>query len=380
MQKKKKVLHIIASMGYGGIQTWAVDLVKEAEKSDVQMDFLVYADADAPLAKLSEKHGAKIFHCPEYRNIFKLFKVIKSLNETRGPYDAVHAHNLFQNGLSLLCAKILGISVRISHSHNSGQEKSKSILRRIYNGTMVAIMPYVSTHMLAVSDVAGRKLFGKYWGKDPRCGLLYCGVNFDNFNPSNDTDGSVKASLGIPEGAKVIGHVGRFHYQKNHTFLLDAVAHAMHKDKEIWLVLVGDGELRAEIEAKAAALGIEERTIFAGLRSDVDQLMVSCFDLFFMPSHFEGLPIVMLEAQGAGNQILISDVITEEADLVPDFVHRLSLNDDASVWGDKICEILSTSPSISREEAHEFMQESPFSAKQSFLTCRALWLEKSKEG
>ncbi len=348
-----------------------------AKDSDVQIDIITYADWDMPLADEARKLGCKIFVCPNHHNPLALFKKLNEINRESGPYIALHAHSLYYNGLVLLCAKLLGIPARISLSHNSALGQHESVIRRIYNLSMRVLIHLVATHLLAVSAPAGRKLYGKLWGKDRRSGLLYCGINFDRFAPQKQSDPSFRAELGIPQSAKVVGHVGRFLYQKNHTFLVESMAEAMRKKEDLWLLLVGDGILRLEIEEQAKALGISNRTVFAGIRSDIPKILVNCVDLFVMPSHFEGLPLVLLEAQGAGNKILVSDNVTKEVDVLPELIERLSLSETPQLWADTVISLVEKAPPISRAEAYEKMVKSHFSIQESFRAARAVWMSKA---
>jgi glycosyltransferase involved in cell wall biosynthesis len=161
--------------------------------------------------------------------------------------------------------------------------------------------------------------------------ILYCGHDFGQFHQAPD-QASVRAEFGIPEGAVVLGHVGRFDPQKNHDFLL-RVAAAFATFTPNWrLLLVGDGPLRSELVYLARTLGISDRVIFAGVRSDVPRLLISAIDVFVFPSIHEGLPLACTEAQAAGLPLVISDVITRELDVVQGIVTRMSLTNSPSEW------------------------------------------------
>lgn len=134
--------------------------------------------------------------------------------------------------------------------------------------------------------------------------------------------------------ACVIGHVGRFHEQKNHGFLAEIAAEIAKREPLMRLLLIGDGPLRSTVEQQIAQLGLSNKVIFAGIRSDVPRLMSGAMDVFVMPSLYEGLPVVAIEAQAAGLPVLVSDTITDELPAVGRMVHRLSLNTPPSVWAD----------------------------------------------
>ena len=136
------------------------------------------------------------------------------------------------------------------------------------------------------------------------------------------------------KGKFVIGHVGRFFSQKNHEFLIDIFNEVYKKDKNTVLMLVGGGDLQEKIEAKVRALGLEAAVRFVGIRSDVNYVMQG-FDLFLLPSLYEGLPVTMVEAQAAGLKCIISDAVPKQC-AITDNVEIISLSESAEQWADKI--------------------------------------------
>ena len=146
----------------------------------------------------------------------------------------------------------------------------------------------------------------------------------------------VRRELGIPEGAFVVGHVGRFSPVKNHTFIVDIAADLVKQRPDAHFLLVGDGPLRPAIEEKVDALGLEVHFTFAGLRSDVPRLMKGAMDVFLFPSLFEGLPLVLVEAQAAGLQCVYSDVIPAEAVVIPALMNMAPLDETPDQWADLV--------------------------------------------
>ena len=188
-----------------------------------------------------------------------------------------------------------------------------------------------------------------------------------------------RALRGTPAGVNspcsdahlVVGHVGRFCEPKNHEFLLEVFAAASRRCEALRLLLVGDGPLRPAMEKQARALGVAERVIFAGLRRDVPWLMRDVFDLFCLPSRHEGLPLVLMEAQAAGCQVLISDVITEEADILAEQMHRLPLAAGVTRWADTLL-ALAALPRASG--ALERVGQSAFNITHSIAALQAFYL------
>ena len=141
------------------------------------------------------------------------------------------------------------------------------------------------------------------------------------------------AELGIPQEAFVAGHVGRFTYAKNHSFLLQMMEHLKMQRQDAWLLLVGEGELEKAVKQQANTMRLADRIIFSGARAHVNKLY-SAMDVFCLPSFYEGLPVVALEAQANGLPCLFSDKMTKEVVLTP-AARQLSI-ENAEVWADAI--------------------------------------------
>ena len=157
--------------------------------------------------------------------------------------------------------------------------------------------------------------------------------------------------------------MGRFFLQKNHNFLIDIFNEVYKKDKSAVLLLIGDGELKKEIEKKVLLLGLENSVKFLGVREDVNRLM-QAFNIFLLPSLFEGLPVTMIEAQAAGLKCIISDKVTKECDITGN-VERISLNVSAKKWAEKILKTR-----YEKENTYEKIKEAKYDIKEN-----ALWLE-----
>jgi len=195
---------------------------------------------------------------------------------------------------------------------------------------------------LAVSYPAAKSLFGENWQADPRWRVSHLGVDLEPFcRPVKGSE--VRAELGIPEHAFVVGHVGRFSPQKNHAFLMDVAKRICAMNVNAVFLLVGDGPLRSTMELKAKNLGISRNIIFAGIRNDIARLMKGVMDVFLLPSLYEGFPLVLIEAQAAGLPCFIADTISSETDIVPQLVTRLSPADSEETWAESVVETVSRS-------------------------------------
>lgn len=204
---------------------------------------------------------------------------------------------------------------------------------------MVSWIRRYATHTLAASHDAGIWIFPPPAERDGGSRVLSYGIDLTPFGEQVD-EGKIRAELGILRNAPVVGHVGRFDPQKNHAFLLDVAAEVRRRGRDVHFLLIGDGPLRGEMEQKAVQMGLGGAVHFAGIRRDVPRLMKGAMDLFLFPSLWEGLGIVVVEAQSAGVPCVISDAVPEEAAFDPRLVHRLPLAESAGFWAEKVCSVL----------------------------------------
>jgi glycosyltransferase involved in cell wall biosynthesis len=165
--------------------------------------------------------------------------------------------------------------------------------------------------------------------------VIPCGIDYTAFHSMPDKQGA-RSELGIAEGARVVGHIGRLHPSKNHPFLLDAFANAARVDPKLHLLLVGDGESRRELEMRAEELGLRRRVTFVGVRSDIPR-MLAAMDVFAFPSIYEGFGLVLVEAQAAGLPIVVSNTVPIDALIASHWTRRLSLA-DCSAWSSAFLE------------------------------------------
>ena len=325
-----RVVHVIGKMIGGGVEQVAMNYYSHVDHARVQFDFIITDDSTVVVEnkKIIEALGGRLFVVPAYRRLRTFEDSLYALFIEHPEWRIVHSH---MNSLSVFVlkqAKRAGIPVRIAHSHStSGKgEYAKNAVKALLK-TQANRYP---TERFACSRYAGEWLFGK--GADFE--VVYNAIDLRRFSFSAEARAKARADLGLVGGQFAVGHVGRFMAQKNHAFLIDAFEQVARRREDAVLLLVGTGEAEACVESSVAERGLSGRVRFLGQRTDMPD-MYAAFDAFVLPSLYEGLGLVGVEAQRSGLPCLLSDAITREVDVTGEC--RFLPIDDATVWADAIC-------------------------------------------
>ncbi|WML45827.1 glycosyltransferase family 1 protein [Neobacillus sp. PS3-40] len=327
-----RILHVVVNMNRGGAETLIMNLYRNIDRTKVQFDFLTCKEGafDAEIKKM----GGKVHRIPYISDVGH-FKYIKELNKfftLQNHYKVVHSHLDKMSGLVLRSAKKAGIPTRIAHSHNTSSEGGAAAkMYKWYAGQH--ILPS-ATNLFACSKEAAQWLFKE---KSNSSNILKNGIESNRFEFSQEIRQQVREEFQLDHNTFVLGHVGRFNHQKNHSFLIDIFNQFNKVYKNSILILVGDGHLRSEMEKKAKDLNLKEKIKFIGIREDIN-LILQAFDVFIFPSLHEGLPVSLIEAQGAGLPCVISNKISKDVDLSINLIEFSPLG-DIQLWVDKIIKI-----------------------------------------
>lgn len=327
-----RILQVLASLDRGGAETMIMNLYRNIDKNKIQFDFVVN-DRVEEYAYESEikKLGGRIFRMPKYKisNYFPYKNAWIQLISQHPEWKIVHGHHTSPASIYLKVAKAFNCKT-IAHSHIAGEEKTVKSRMKII---MRYPLRYIAHYLFACSRAAGEWLFG-----EKEC-------NRDNFYVLNNAIDAKKFSFNVSvrnekrkelqlEDKYVIGHVGRFQTQKNHTFLIDIFKGVADKYENAVLLLVGDGELRPSLEKKVNHLGLSDKVIFTGVRADISDLM-QAMDVFVFPSLYEGLPVTLIEAQASGLPCVVSDTITKEIYLT-NLIKSVELSSTVKEWSEEI--------------------------------------------
>lgn len=330
-----RILHVIGIMNRGGAETMIMNLYRNIDRTKVQFDFVENSDEPAAFDDEIRALGGRIYRCPHYngKNHFSYVRWWKEFfRGHRGEYPIVHGHIGSTAAIYLSIAKKNG-AYAIAHSHSAGMD---SILYRAYSYPT----RHIADHFFACSRDAGIVRYGKRIGNNHTCcEVLTNAIDVCKFTFCPQTRTAVRNSLGIDASTFVVGHVGRFAEAKNHAFLIDIFAQIHQRRPDAVLLLVGDGELRPQIEKQIADKGLQDSIILTGVRSDVNRLL-QAMDVFVFPSLYEGLPVSIIEAQAAGLPCLISDKVPIECKKTG-LVTQIPLASGAQAWADAVFQAVS---------------------------------------
>lgn len=334
-----KVLQVNAgTKGYGGVSAIVFNIYKNIDKEKVQFDFLSPNKTTYGIHRKDiEKMGGNIYELNIDKNkIINKVLLSRRLNEClrKNKYDIIHINSgsFFFNLQVAMIAKKNRIKRIIVHSHNTLNEKNK--IKNLIVKIFKPVLNYYATDFMACSKKAATAMFTKKVATQKTI-IIKNGINIDKFKFNEIIREKIRKELNIEDNFVVIGHVGRFVPQKNHDFLIDCFNEIYKLNKNTVLLLIGEGELEEKIKEKVSKLNLHNNVKFLGLRKNVNEIM-QAMDVFVLPSLYEGLPIVGIEAQAAGLKCVMSDTITSEVDITNN-VQFLNLEADSlSKWSKEI--------------------------------------------
>lgn len=347
-------------MNRGGAETLIMNLYRNIDRSRVQFDFLTCKEG--VFDEEIKSFGGKIYRIPYVTDVGHIgyVQALSDFFRSNSHYKIIHSHMDKMSGLVLRSAQKAGIPIRIAHSHNTNSEGGLAAkVYKLYAGSYIRSS---ATHLLACSKIAASWLFSS---RSVEAEILTNGIDCTQFGFSQNIRKEVREELKLQPEQLVIGHVGRFARQKNHTFLIDIFQEVKRQKSDAILILAGDGPLREDIGKKVQSLDLEKNVRFLGIRSDISRLL-QAFDVFVFPSLHEGLPVTLVEAQGSGLPCVISKDISQEVDMGAGLISFESLNSSVEIWANHIL-----NANIRIKNVKPFIHEKGYDIQKS-----ANWLEK----
>ena len=334
--RRLRVLQVGMTRNLGGIETYLIEQFRHLDKSKIDYDFvnitgeysICYEDeilaSGSKIFKVVSRHKNPLLHYWQWFNI---------LLQNKGVYDVIVLNtNSLEYVFPLVLGKIFGIPVRVIHSHNSGFENKQGLARRLLVGMNKKLLAWSANLRFACSQFAGQWMF-----KDNPYHVIYNAIDIHKYDADLAVRDEIRQALNL-DTALTLLHVGRFSYQKNHSFLLDIFKEVHSIQPDSVLLLVGDtteeSEFLTEVKRKIKAYGLENVVRLLGRRDDVNKIMQAA-DVLVMPSFFEGLTVVGIEAQASDLPLLLSDTVTKELGLLPS-TQFISLEAGPTAWAEAI--------------------------------------------
>lgn len=307
--KKIKIAMLVCRLEFGGVESVILNYTDNMTKLNYEFHIITQDINDENCVKLFEKKGFKVHKiCHKrksiLRNVRELYQILKTEK-----YDIVHSHMTLTNSYALFIAKLCVVKVRISHSHNSVE--SSSFMKSLAYSILRYLNCRYATHFFACGQDAADFLFGVK-NRD-KVYIFPNAIETERYRFSVEHRNKIRANYHVGERI-CVGHVGRFMEQKNQVFLIDIFARYALKNPDSVLLIVGDGELKPELISHIKTLRLEDSVIMTGNINNVNEIY-SAMDMFLLPSLFEGLPVVAVEAQAAGLPCLLSDKIDKKCKL-----------------------------------------------------------------
>lgn len=357
-----RVLQAVNDMQRAGLETMLMNYYRNIDRDRIQFDFLTHRPYRAAYDDEIESMGGRVYYAPRLypQNYPAYFHFMKKFFAKHPEYSIIHSHIDTMSAFPLYAAKRNGVPVRIAHSHNTRLDKDAKIVIKYLAKKAV---PFVANEYWSCGELAGTFMYGEKPFK-----VIRNAIDLERFQYDVVVRTKVRKNLGL-ENDFVIGHVGRYCPVKNQSFLLDIFKIICTQKENVHLLLIGIGDEEENLRKKAVALGIADKVTFLVNRPDVNELY-QAMDVFVMPSLYEGLPVVCVEAQANGLPCLVSDQISEEV-LLTGNIQLKPLSDDAQKWADAILDMKTERSSTAlgelRENGYDIRKEAALLAQQYIM-------------
>ena len=305
-EKKLRVLVTISAPAMGGIENQVLSLLERYDRDRFVVDVACGASTEGALRDKYLATGTRLILCRWTKYVIPfVWRLLRLLR--RGKYDVVHTRAAETSGAAILAARIAGVPTRIaSYHHTVTYWRKPGLINRLAVGILQWMTRQWATKIIGVSQ-AVLDVYHPNWRKHPKkFHICYNGIDIEQFC-GREVCSEVRSELGLPIDSRVVGYVSRFAEVKNHSTFVDMAEHVSRRFENVHFLLVGDGQLRQQIEVEVANRGLSGRFVFAGNRDDVPR-MLAAMDVFVMPSLNEGFPSVVIEAQLSGLPVVASNI------------------------------------------------------------------------
>lgn len=363
MSKPIRILHIVQKMEAGGIQAFLMNLYRNIDRNKIQFDFLVEYEEKEFYDDEIISLGGRIYYTNFRKtlNVIKFKKTLSNILKEHPEYKIVHIHATAIGKICTDVARKSGVKTIIAHTHSNSAVKDwkyypKILLRKLYT--------HGPTDFFACSEDAG-----KYTFKNKKFTVIYNAIDIDKFLFKQEVRENFRKELNI-EDKFVIGNIGRLHKEKNQSFLIDIFYEIQKKKENAILLIVGKGPLKNELAEKVRSLGIDNKVYFLEDRKDIERIYQG-IDVFVLPSFYEGLGIVAIEAQASGLPVIASTGVAKEANIT-DNIQNIDLSEPIDVWVEAICK----TKVKNRKDIENIVRNSKFNIKNNAKFLQEFYIRK----
>jgi len=366
-----RVAVVIGKMNSGGKKNLVMEYYRHIDREKIQFDFICDSDSQSIPESEITSLGGRIYIIPPYQHIWANMHALKKICKTNN-YKILHAWNSTMNLFSLKVAKDLGIPVRISESLSMGHKSDKKNILKLILRKMSRLY---ATHYMSCGEDCGRWQFGDELFDSGKVDVFKTVINTKSNQFEPELRERTRKRFGWDDKF-VVGHIGRFTAQKNSIRLIEIFSEVVKKEPNSVLCLIGDGDLKEEMVKKISELGIDNNVDYLGKREDIHQFY-NAMDCFLLPSLYEGLPVVGLEAECCGLPMFFSSEVTKEADACG-LGYFIELEKSNEYWASKIISAMKKNIPLRRSYSKEVANKGFDSLNESFRLqnyyCRAVEL------
>lgn len=345
MGEAVRVLHVLGNTNLGGAESRIMDLYRHTDRNRVQFDFLVHSGEEGFYEKEIRELGGRIFRVPRFRiyNYFSYRKALKEFFQEHHEFTLVQGHMTSTAAIYLPIAKKAGVKKTAAHARSAGVDKGlKGTMTRFLRRNLADKADYLFT----CSELAGISVYGEKAVQEGKTIFIPNAIDCAGFTFDPKKRKKMREELGLAD-AIIIGHVGRFHYAKNHEYLIRVFAKLCQMgiracgstaengaDQDYHLILLGEGPLMEDTRKLAEELGVADRVHFLGNHKNIADYY-QAMDYFVYPSRYEGMPGTIVEAQASGLPCLMSDTICREV-IATELVETMSIEEEPKVWAEEL--------------------------------------------
>lgn len=348
MSEPKRIAQIVGKWVGGGVEAVIMNYYRNIDKSKIQFDFLCDEDSTNIPYEEIESLGGRVILIPPYQKPFKYHKELKRILK-ENKYEIVHSHINTMSVFPLFAAWCAKVPVRIAHSHSSIVNNRRELKRNIIKNFLKHFSRLFATDYFACSNMAAESQFGKKSVINGKVKIINNAIDVEKFEFNSEKRSIKRRELGINDNTVVFGHIGRFVETKNHDFIIDLFNEYLKINSDSKLLLIGQGPLLERMKEKVCSIGLEEHVVFLGQRNDTCDLY-QVMDLFVFPSLYEGLGMVLIEAQNSGLPCLASNTVPSVAK-ISDICRFIDLNATKSIWIENISDVLNNYIRLSCKES-----------------------------